>query len=105
MKPKVKKLNSFYRNTNTKQINNYQLIHFNRLWKDIQRNIPYYKELIENNNIPKEILTYDDFLQIPILDRVKARENIDYYSDLTQTPDNWITTGGSTGTPLKYPVW
>lgn len=105
IKPKVKKLKSIYKNTEKEKINDYQIVQFNKLWQDIQKNISYYNELVEKEIVPKKISTYDDFLQIPILDRVEARKNIEYYSDRTKSADSWVTTGGSTGTPLKYPVW
>jgi|SRR5690625_3653795 len=102
--PKIMEQESIYNNSNTK-ITMYQIEKFNQLWKDIQRNVPYYKNLVKNEKLPTEIKTWDDFSLLPIQNRPLIRGNIDMFTNNRNKPDYWATTGGSTGTPLKFPKW
>src|SRR5699024_8551139 len=78
---------------------------FNNLWQKIQKNVPYYQKLVSKNLVPEEINSWEDFLKIPIQNRAYVRDNISEFSDMTRQADKYVTTGGSTGTPLKYPSW
>ena len=105
MRSKVNNERIFYRNTPINQVSNYHLNTFNKEWQHIQKNIPYYQRLVKENVIPEYIKTWEDFAKIPIQDRTIVRENISEFSDITREADKYVTTGGSTGTPLKYPSW
>lgn len=105
MELKLKNEQSFYASNAKDNILDYQLSTFNQLWNNIHENVPYYKELLLNKKVPKYIESFDDFKQLPIIDRTYARENVLDFSDQSMDPNHWITTGGSTGTPLKYPSW
>jgi len=105
MKPKVTEELNFYNSYEEHEIIKYQLKKFNSRWKNIQKEIPYYQELVNKGIVPKSIESASDFQQIPILDRPFARNNIDKLINTRKSPDSWVSTGGSTGTPLKYPSW
>jgi len=95
----------FYKTITDAQISQYHLNEFGKIWAELQQNIPYYKKLVEQELVPSTITSWDEFQKIPIKDRSYVKENIKYFSDSSRKPDKFVTTGGSTGTPLKYPSW
>lgn len=105
IKSKVIEEKNFYNSIRHEEILNYQLTKFNELWHGIQVNVPYYRKLVLNGEVPSNIKSWDDFNRLPILDRTFSKQHIDLLSDKSKSPDAWVTTGGSTGTPLKYPSW
>lgn len=105
IKPIITERKKFYNGINNKKKGEYQLKKFNKLWKNIYKNVPYYKQLVEEKKLPKKITTWELFSQIPIADRSYMRENVKMYSNPSKKADRWISTGGSTGTPLNYPGW
>src|SRR5699024_7772013 len=92
-----------YKEVPNVEIQQYQLKKFNEIWKEIINEVPYYKELVDKERIPSQIKSIDDFIKLPITDRKEVRNNVLKYSNNNVEPDFWITTGGSTGTPLKFP--
>lgn len=105
MEPKLNEKIIFYSNMDIKDISDYQLSKFNEIWQQIQKKVPYYQQLVYKNEVPINIKNWDDFNRIPIINRSFAKKNINLLSDQSRAPDSWVTTGGSTGTPLKYPSW
>ncbi|MFD1064408.1 hypothetical protein [Oceanobacillus locisalsi] len=105
MQPKLNKEIDFYRNQSVDTISNYQLTKFNELWQGIQNNVPYFKRLVESNDLPRQIKGWTDFQKIPINSRSYLKENVNDFSDYSREPDFWISTGGSTGNPLNFPSW
>ena len=91
--------NGIYKNKKAE----YQINKFNKLWQEIQNDVPYYNKLIKENKVPKKILQWDDFLQLPIADRTYMRVNTNEFIDTSKEIDHWSSTGGSTGNPLKFP--
>lgn len=96
---------NFYKNMDKNFIYSYQLSKFNQLWRNIQQNVPFYQDLVKKCELPKTINSLEDFLKFPIIDRSYVKEHIEEFTNQTKKPDLWVTTGGSTGTPLKYPSW
>lgn len=105
IKPKVKAQKNFYSEKSNYNKAEYQLKMFNKQWKQIYKNVPYYKKLVKEKKIAKNIKTWEDFLMLPIGDRSYIRENVEQFSNMSKKPDQWISTGGSTGTPLNFPKW
>lgn len=105
MQPKLNKKTSFYTVNEDKNVSNYQISKFNQIWAEVQKEVPFFNQLILENKAPKIIDTWEQFQQLPIMDRAYARENIKEFTNISRQPDSWVTTGGSTGTPLKYPSW
>jgi phenylacetate-CoA ligase len=85
-------------------IQSYQLNKFNRLWSDIQKNVPYYQDLVRSGAVPTTINSWDNFTKIPVLTRSAIQENDTRFIDLSQKLVGWSTTGGSTGTPFRVPL-
>lgn len=105
MQPKLDKEIDFYGNYSIDLISELQLKKFNELWQGIQKNVPYYKQLVESNEVPKQIKKWTDFNKLPINPRSYVKENVYDFSDHSRKPDTWVSTGGSTGTPLNFPSW
>lgn len=105
IRPKLNEEIKFYNSTEQSQISNYQIRKFNKLWQDIQANVPFYKSLASKKDVPKNISSFDDFKKLPIICRSYVRDDIKKFTKTTKKPDTWVTTGGSTGTPLSYPSW
>jgi phenylacetate-coenzyme A ligase PaaK-like adenylate-forming protein len=84
-------------------IQGYQLEKLNALWHDIQRNVPYYRELVRSNFLPSELQGWTDFEKFPVLTRTSLQEDATRYIDTSQKIVGWTTTGGSTGTPFRIP--
>src|SRR5699024_8803434 len=105
MKPKVTEELNFYNSYEEHEIIKYQLKKFNSRWKNIQKEIPYYQELVNKGIVPKSIESASDFQQIPILDRTFARNNIDKLMKTRKSPDSGVSTGGLRGSRLKYRSW
>ena len=86
-------------------IQSYQLTVLNRLWANIQVEVPYYKKLLQSGTVPTEITCWDDFASFPILTRSSLQEDAAGYVDRSQKIVGWSVTGGSTGTPFRSPHW
>lgn len=86
-------------------IQGYQLTKFNVLWLNIQRNIPFYKRLVEKSIVPHEIKGWDDFACFPVLTRESIQNDHTQYIDPSREIVGWTTTGGSTGNPVRVPYW
>ncbi|MCU9599710.1 phenylacetate--CoA ligase family protein [Pallidibacillus thermolactis] len=105
MRPRVNKQIQFYSKVDKDKISKMQLKKFNELWQHIQENVPFYKNLVTRNDVPQNINNWEDFKKLPIIDRFFASSNIKNLTDKSKKHDLLVTTGGSTGTPLKYPSW
>lgn len=76
-----------------------------RLIQHCYETVPYYHKLFLRLNIrPEEIRNKNDLQRLPILTKQIIRDN---YNDLFSSATNpkqrkYASTGGSTGTPLKY---
>lgn len=77
-----------------------------RLITYVSKNIVYYQKLFKKNGIiPSDIQRLDDLKYLPTLNKQLIRENFNDF--LPQQPLKGFhvdSTGGSTGTPLKYRV-
>ncbi|MFS0750384.1 hypothetical protein [Oceanobacillus sp. 1P07AA] len=105
MQPKLDYEINFYRNHSIEDISKYQLIKFNELWQGIQKNVPYFKKIVEDDELPKQIKGWADFQKIPINSRSYIKGKVGDFTDHSKKPDSWISTGGSTGNPLNFPSW
>jgi len=95
----------FYEEYPIEQIEKYQIQEFNKLWKDIIKHVQYYKKLVEEKKLPQSFESFDQFKDIPIISRQKISSNIELFINSSKKPDEWGTTGGSTGNPLQFPKW
>ena len=92
---------SLYREVRTiNDIEKYRLSKFNLIWKDAYENVPFYKEYKNRNILPNQIKTLNELDDWPIITKKNFQENSSKL--LRKSPPNsWISTGGSTGEPLK----
>lgn len=105
IRPKLQEEIDFYSSISKSEIQKVQLEAFNQIWQGIQENVPYYKKLIEEKRVPKQITSINDFKEFPIISREYVRENIELFINKSKPADKWSSTGGSTGTPLQFPIW
>lgn len=95
---------SCFFDNNSSKIKAYQLSRFNKIWKDAYNNIPFYTHWKRVNNLPDRICDITELQNWPIL----KKEEIRKYQELTireTPPSGFSITSGSTGIPLKIPVW
>ena len=87
--------------TDRTDIENYQLKSFNDSWRIIQNSNHFYKYWKLKHNLPRKIDSLVDLADFPILDK----KNLIEYQDLIFKDNKYssISTGGSTGVPLKFP--
>ncbi len=102
--PYIENINLIYR-SGIIDIQGYQLTKFNQLWTDIQKNVPYYRELVRAGLAPTEVKCWDDFSRFPILTRASIQKDNTNYIDHSHEIAGWSVTGGSTGTPFRSPHW
>ena len=99
---RVLKANEFISQEELQRIQNEKL---HRLIRHCFETVPYYHKLFLENRInPEDIKNKEDLQRIPILTKQIIRDN---YDDLFSSAANprqrkYASTGGSTGTPLKY---
>jgi len=89
----------------TKDLKAYQKEKLKKLINYVYDNVPYYRELMkENRLVPNDINKLDDIRKIPILDKVKIRENKKKIlsSDFSEENAILAQTGASTGEPLVF---
>lgn len=105
IRPKLNKEKNFYSQSKTEDIVKIQLNKFDKIWKYNQKYIPFFKKLVEEKKVPKKIKTIEDFKLLPIIGREKVTEDVDNFITSKGDVDTWVSTGGSTGNPLKFPRW
>lgn len=90
---------------NDKQsIREFQVKYSNDVWQDAYHNIPFYRMWKEKHHLPDSINDLTELMEWPILSKKDIRENIELVMR-NSTPQAYAITSGSTGVPLKIPVW
>jgi phenylacetate-coenzyme A ligase PaaK-like adenylate-forming protein len=82
-----------------------QLEKIQGIWRDCLEDVPYYRNLVAQGRAPQEICSWEDFKQIPILDRITLKENVKAFRRISGPPDTFVSTAGSTGQPLQLGQW
>src|SRR5450631_4027149 len=75
------------------------------IWADAVTDVPYYRNLVSAGKAPRRIASWADFSEIPVLDRATIRENENAFVRLSEPPDQFMQTAGSTGNPIRFGVW
>jgi phenylacetate-CoA ligase len=70
-------------------------------WEDATNDIPYYAQLVAGGVVPKQLLSWEDFQQIPVLTRQELQSQPEAFLRKSGPPASFMKTAGSTGTPLK----
>lgn len=65
-------------------------------------NVPYYKELLDKNNISYKINSFEEFEKIPYLTKDIIRNNLDKLKSKEKIRSIKVTTGGTTGMPMEF---
>jgi len=89
------------------EIHSYQMRRFRRLLNYAYFNVPYYKKILDSNQIKIEkIKDIEDIRKIPFLTKEIVRENTNALKSRNYSPTQFefMTSGGSTGTPLGFYV-
>jgi len=99
-KYKVKELST----VKNKNIEKEQLEKIKRIVKHAYDTVPYYKNLLDKNNINPEITTFKEFEKIPFLTKDILRENLEEIISSKNIKKIKVTTGGTTGMPMELYV-
>lgn len=87
------------------KIKKYQLKKLHQLIKHSYENVPYYKELFDKNEIKiEDVNDFNDLQKIPFLTKEIVKKNIEELKSINypKYSFSYLTTGGSTGTPLGF---
>lgn len=86
-------------------IKSYQLNEIKNILQHSYNSVPYYKMLLDKNNIKiDDINKLDDIKLIPFLDKEIIKENMKQLisNKYKKKQIKYVTTGGSTGTPMGF---
>mgnify|MGYP001189643022 CR=1 FL=1 len=65
--------------------------------------VPFYKNLYDEVGVDiSEIKTIEDFLKLPIINKEMVRDNFDMFLSNNEVESFYVTTGGTTGKPMKF---
>lgn len=78
-----------------------QLAAIAKTWADAVADVPYYAELVARNDAPSSIATWQDLATLPVLTRQILQEHAADFVRRSGPPASFMTTAGSTGTPLR----
>ncbi len=78
-----------------------QLAALRNAWADAVADVPYYASLVSAKLAPPVIDTWQDATAIPVLTRQALQERPSEFIRRSGPPASFMTTAGSTGTPLR----
>lgn len=87
------------------KLEEYQLKELNKLLNHAYKNVPYYTNLFNNLGLkPHDIQDLKDLIKIPFLTKKIIKENFNDFKakNYRKNKFEYITTGGSTDTPLGF---
>lgn len=87
------------------KIEEYQLNQLESLINHSYNNVPYYKKIFDEREIkPKDIQEFEDLRLLPFLTKELIKKNINQLKakNYPTRSFEYVTTGGSTGTPLGF---
>lgn len=86
------------------EIRRWQLDRFNQEWQRIREDVPYFKQ--QRCKVPGHFSSWEEFkTTMPVLDRQTIQSQTNNLHSITQKPDLWRTTGGSTSEPIAIGAW
>ncbi len=84
----------------------WQLEQLNRLWSDYLARVPHVREMGLRGRVPSQFSSWREFEEVvPPTGRGDLQAEVASHVDALRPADDWRSTGGSTGTPLRLPVW
>jgi phenylacetate-CoA ligase len=114
LKSKIYNLHQEYEKSqwlNRKELENLQLKKLKKLLEYTYKNVPFYKNLWDKNNIDYKINNLDNLKLFPIVNKTMLQNAIvsneiskEYLGKLDTKEIVWQATTGSSGQPFKFPV-
>lgn len=84
----------------------WQLEQFNAQWPSIIRDIPHFRRLHLQHNLPKRFSSWKEFKEtMPVMEKKSLQTDNGAFIHREKPPDCWRKTGGSTAEPLQIPAW
>lgn len=94
--------NKFLNKTNI-ECDEYQLIKLKETVYYAYNTVPFYKRLYDEAGIDlTTINTFKDFSQLPIIDKEMIKNNFEMFISNRDIKMFYVTTGGTTGKPMKF---
>lgn len=87
------------------ELERYQVVAFNRVWKDARENVPFYEEWQRKYKLPNTIESLSELVHWPILTKSDLQQTERFMRRNAEVPSGVFMTGGSTGEPLRIPSW
>ena len=85
-----------------KDIESFQLQRLNWLWSHATTEVPYYKRLVQEYDLPSRFESLEQFCSsVPSLSKDKVRFAPNEFRSRSRSQGSWHRTGGSTGTPMR----
>ncbi len=87
------------------QLEEYQLLQLKKLFNHAYENVPYYTEIFKKLKLkPKEIQSLQDLQKLPYLSKEIVRKNLNNLkaANYPEHKFQYLSTGGSTGQPLRF---
>lgn len=78
-----------------------QMAAIERIWADAVADIPYYSGLVASGDAPAVCRDWTDVAGLPVLTRRLLQERPDEFIRRSGSPAAFVSTAGSTGTPLR----
>ena len=75
-----------------------------RVWADCVNDVIYYHNLVQKGMAPRELRSWQDLRNIPVLERSALQAKQDEFCRLSGAPEEYRMSGGSTGTPVRLGV-
>lgn len=80
------------------QISRWQLDKINGVWRTAIHNVPYYREIFQTLNLPKQFESLQHFSEsVPVVEKAAVREQPLRFLSSHPSPGKWLRTSGSTG--------
>jgi phenylacetate-coenzyme A ligase PaaK-like adenylate-forming protein len=79
---------------------------FNDQWRFLRANVPYWRTVANERRLPDRFASWEEFSAlVPSVSRAQVRLAGAAMVDPRESPHQLRSTGGSTGEPLRFPVW
>ena len=107
LKPSIEKRKLIYsKNYDTEESLRIQLDLFNKEWIRIRHDVPFYRDLYLEKNLPDAFRSWHEIISsFPVIDRKTIQANCDNLMNHTKRADWYRITGGSTAEPIQIPSW
>jgi len=107
LKPSIEKRKLIYsKNYDTEESLHIQLDLFNKEWIRIRHDVPFYRDLYLEKNLPDAFRSWHEIISsFPVIDRKTIQANCDNLMNHTKRADWYRITGGSTAEPIQIPSW